>query len=54
LRRNAYNNETRFNVTPDTILPHPYSMSLAVTIFARPVGKPTGHKSYHAVYGPQL
>jgi hypothetical protein len=36
------------------MLPHPYSMSLAVPIFARPVGKATGDKSYHAVSGPQL
>jgi hypothetical protein len=28
-------------------------MSLAVTIFVRPVGKATGDKSYHAVSGPQ-
>ena len=41
-------------MTPDTIFPHPYSMSLAVTIFVRPVGKATGAESYHAVYDPQL
>jgi hypothetical protein len=32
----AYDNETRFTVTPDTILPNPHSMSLAVTIFEGP------------------
>jgi hypothetical protein len=32
----AYDNDTRFTVTPDTILPHPHSMSLAVTIFEGP------------------
>jgi hypothetical protein len=32
----AYDNDTRFTVTPDTILPNPHSMSLAVTIFEGP------------------
>ena len=31
-----YDNKTRFTVTPDTILPHPLSMSFAVTIFEGP------------------
>jgi hypothetical protein len=35
-RRYAYDNKTRFTVTPDTILPHPHSMSLAATIFEGP------------------
>ena len=35
-RRYAYDNKTRFTVTPDTILPHPHSMSLAETIFEGP------------------
>ena len=32
----AYANKTSFTVTPDTILPHPHSMSLAATIFEGP------------------
>jgi hypothetical protein len=32
----AYEIKTRFTVTPDTILPHPHSMSLAVTFFEGP------------------
>lgn len=34
--RYAYENKTSFTVTPDTILPHPHSMSLATTIFEGP------------------
>ena len=36
LLRYAYDNKTCFTVTPDTILPNPHSMSLAVTIFEGP------------------
>jgi hypothetical protein len=36
LLRYAYDNETCFTVTPDTIHPHPHSMSLAATIFEGP------------------
>jgi hypothetical protein len=32
----AYDNQPCFTVTPDTILPHPHSMSLATTIFEGP------------------
>jgi hypothetical protein len=34
--RYAYDNKPCFTVTPDTILPHPHSMSLATTIFEGP------------------
>jgi len=34
--RDAYTNQTRFKMTLDAILPHPHSMSLAVTIFEGP------------------